>query len=81
MARAMPTSSGAEIRTLADWVRTSAAFGVKADIRASHHHHFLADEPVSKWDADPMNLFVVVGAAPCLAAFRRRPLHRHHALS
>ena len=57
--------SGDEIKALADWVRTPvlpAPRWSEADIRASRIATPLpADEPVKpKWDADPMNLFVVV---------------------
>ena len=57
--------SGAEIQALADWVRTPvvpAPRWSEADIRASRIATPLpADEPVKpKWNADPMNLFVVV---------------------
>ncbi len=57
--------SGAEIQALADWVRTPVVPAPRwgeADIRASRIATPLpADEPVKpKWDADPMNLFVVV---------------------
>ena len=54
-----------EIKTLADWVRTPvvpAPRWSEADIRASRIATPLPqDEPVKpKWDADPMNMFVVV---------------------
>ncbi len=54
-----------EIKALADWVRTPvvpAPRWSEADIRASRIATPLpADEPVKpKWNADPMNLFVVV---------------------
>ena len=54
-----------EIKALADWVRTPVVPAPRwgeADIRASRIATPLpADEPVKpKWDADPMNLFVVV---------------------
>ncbi|WP_404302272.1 cytochrome D1 domain-containing protein [Alicycliphilus denitrificans] len=57
--------SGTEIQALADWIRTPvlpAPRWGEADIRASRIATPLpADEPVKpKWDADPMNLFVVV---------------------
>ncbi|WP_367068373.1 cytochrome D1 domain-containing protein [Oryzisolibacter sp. LB2S] len=57
--------SGPEIQALADWVRTPvvpAPRWSEADIRASRIATPLPqDEPVKpKWDADPMNLFVVV---------------------
>ena len=57
--------SGDEIKSLADWVRTPvlpAPRWGEADIRASRIATPLpADEPVKpKWNADPMNLFVVV---------------------
>ena len=54
-----------EIKALADWVRTPVVPAPRwgeADIRASRIATPLpADEPVKpKWDADPMNLFLVV---------------------
>mgnify|MGYP001307791015 FL=1 len=57
--------SGAEIKAIADWIRTPALPGPRwneADIRTSRIATPLPqDEPVKpKWDADPMNLFVVV---------------------
>ncbi|QIL43699.1 cytochrome C oxidase Cbb3 [Acidovorax sp. HDW3] len=57
--------SAEEIKALADWVRTPvvpAPRWSEADIRASRIATPLPqDEPVKpKWDADPMNLFVVV---------------------
>ena len=65
----MPGFSGqlseGEIAALAAWVRTPVVPAPRwgeADIRASRSFTPLpADEPVKpKWDADPMNLFVVV---------------------
>jgi len=57
--------SESEIQALAAWVRTPVVPAPRwgeADIRASRSFTPLpADEPVKpKWDADPMNLFVVV---------------------
>ena len=57
--------SESEIQALATWVRTPVVPAPRwgeADIRASRSVTPLpADEPVKpKWDADPMNLFVVV---------------------
>ncbi len=57
--------SESEIQALAAWVRTPVVPAPRwgeADIRASRSFTPLpADEPVKpKWDADPMNLFIVV---------------------
>lgn len=57
--------SQGQIQALADWIRTPvvpAPRWSEGDIRASRVHTPLPpDEPVRpKWDADPMNLFVIV---------------------